>query len=82
MSNERCLLFWFQVVMCGAVPSPVRSVSLYSTCNRGNVSVFGRKVNSTMVGETTAPYRKYLHPKKKKNHQTAFHVRKSISPTN
>ncbi|KAJ8688045.1 hypothetical protein QAD02_023840, partial [Eretmocerus hayati] len=50
-----CLLM---VVMCGAVPSTVRSVSLYSTCSRGNVTVYGRTVKSTVRNEHNAPYQK------------------------
>ncbi|XP_008215604.1 uncharacterized protein LOC100678771 isoform X2 [Nasonia vitripennis] len=50
-----CLLM---VVMCGAVPSTVRSVSLYSTCSRGNVTVHGRTVKSTVRNEHNAPYQK------------------------
>jgi hypothetical protein len=46
--------------MCGAVPSTVRSVSLYSTCSRGNVTVYGRTVKSTVRNEHNAPYRKYI----------------------
>lgn len=57
----RCaMVFVIQVVMCGAVPSTVRSVSLYSTCSRGNVTVHGRTVKSTVRNEHNAPYRKYI----------------------
>lgn len=47
-----------QVVMCGAVPTMVRSVSLYSTCSSGNVTVIGRSVKVMEHNDYTAPYRK------------------------
>ncbi|XP_033220086.1 uncharacterized protein LOC117174814 isoform X2 [Belonocnema kinseyi] len=48
-----CLLM---VVMCGAVPAMVRSVSLYSTCSSGNVTVIGRMVKATELDDQNAPY--------------------------
>ncbi|XP_012281097.1 fibroblast growth factor 17 [Orussus abietinus] len=50
-----CLLM---VVMCGAVPAMVRSVSLYSTCSSGNVTVNGRSVRAMVGDEEHAPYQK------------------------
>ncbi|XP_017753044.1 PREDICTED: fibroblast growth factor 17 [Eufriesea mexicana] len=50
-----CLLM---VVMCGAVPAMVRSVSLYSTCSSGNVTVIGRLINATVRNDENAPYQK------------------------
>ncbi|XP_058808303.1 uncharacterized protein LOC131673926 [Phymastichus coffea] len=47
-----CLLM---VVMCGAVPSTVPSVSLYSTCSRGNVTVM-KQVRSMKQNDHNAPY--------------------------
>ncbi|XP_043260515.1 fibroblast growth factor 18-like [Colletes gigas] len=50
-----CLLM---VVMCGAVPAMVRSVSLYSTCSSGNVTVMARKINAIGRDDHNAPYQK------------------------
>ncbi|XP_011312340.1 fibroblast growth factor 18 [Fopius arisanus] len=50
-----CLLM---VVMCGAVPAMVRSVSLYSTCSSGNITVLGRDVKAMARDESNAPYQK------------------------
>nr|XP_034179693.1 uncharacterized protein LOC117604087 isoform X2 [Osmia lignaria] len=50
-----CLLM---VVMCGAVPAMVRSVSLYSTCSSGNVTVINRTVKAEGRNESNAPYQK------------------------
>ncbi|XP_011645656.1 fibroblast growth factor 17 isoform X3 [Pogonomyrmex barbatus] len=50
-----CLLM---VVMCGAVPAMVRSVSLYSTCSSGNVTVIGRSVKAIGRDDHNAPYQK------------------------
>lgn len=47
-----------QVVMCGAVPAMVRSVSLYSTCSSGNVTVIGRSIKAMERDDHNAPYRK------------------------
>lgn len=47
-----------QVVMCGAVPAMVRSVSLYSTCSSGNVTVTGRTIKALGRDDHNAPYRK------------------------
>jgi hypothetical protein len=47
-----------QVVMCGAVPAMVRSVSLYSTCSSGNVTVIGRSIKAMGRDDHNAPYRK------------------------
>ncbi|XP_020288476.1 fibroblast growth factor 18 [Pseudomyrmex gracilis] len=48
-----CLLM---VVMCGAVPAMVRSVSLYSTCSSGNVTVTHRSIVAAGRTELNAPY--------------------------
>lgn len=48
-----CLLM---VVMRGAVPAMVRSVSLYSTCSSGNVTVIDREVRATELDDHNAPY--------------------------
>lgn len=53
-------LFTLQMVMCGGVPAMVRSVSLYSTCSSGNVTVIGRSVKATGHNIINAPYREYL----------------------
>ncbi|KOX80963.1 hypothetical protein WN51_00881 [Melipona quadrifasciata] len=45
------------VVMCGAVPAMVRSVSLYSTCSSGNVTVIGRSIKAVVRDDQNAPYR-------------------------
>ncbi|XP_015174580.1 PREDICTED: fibroblast growth factor 17-like isoform X2 [Polistes dominula] len=50
-----CLLM---VVMCGAVPAMVRSVSLYSTCSSGNVTVMGRSIKAVGRSDDNAPYQK------------------------
>ncbi|XP_063992538.1 fibroblast growth factor 18 isoform X1 [Diachasmimorpha longicaudata] len=50
-----CLLM---VVMCGAVPAMVRSVSLYSTCSSGNITVLGRNVKAVARDEFNAAYQK------------------------
>ncbi|XP_066598619.1 fibroblast growth factor 18 isoform X2 [Prorops nasuta] len=50
-----CLLM---VVMCGAVPAMVRSVSLYSTCSSGNVTVIGRSIKAVGRDDHNAPYQK------------------------
>ncbi|XP_053978962.1 uncharacterized protein LOC128889862 isoform X2 [Hylaeus anthracinus] len=50
-----CLLM---VVMCGAVPAMVRSVSLYSTCSSGNVTVIGRSIKAMGRDDHNAPYQK------------------------
>ncbi|XP_012146585.1 fibroblast growth factor 8b isoform X2 [Megachile rotundata] len=50
-----CLLM---VVMCGAVPAMVRSVSLYSTCSSGNVTVIGRSIKAMGRDDQNAPYQK------------------------
>ncbi|XP_026302091.1 fibroblast growth factor 17-like isoform X1 [Apis mellifera] len=50
-----CLLM---VVMCGAVPAMVRSVSLYSTCSSGNVTVMGRLIKAVERTDHNAPYQK------------------------
>ncbi|XP_012267986.1 fibroblast growth factor 18 isoform X2 [Athalia rosae] len=50
-----CLLM---VVMCGAVPAMVRSVSLYSTCSSGNVTVHDRYVMAVGRSEKNAAYQK------------------------
>ncbi|XP_033328765.1 uncharacterized protein LOC117221706 isoform X1 [Megalopta genalis] len=50
-----CLLM---VVMCGAVPAMVRSVSLYSTCSSGNVTVMGRSIKAIGRDDHNAPYQK------------------------
>ncbi|XP_012222519.1 uncharacterized protein ths isoform X2 [Linepithema humile] len=50
-----CLLM---VVMCGAVPAMVRSVSLYSTCSSGNVTVIGRSIKAMERNDNYAPYQK------------------------
>ncbi|XP_043508444.1 uncharacterized protein LOC122527922 [Frieseomelitta varia] len=50
-----CLLM---VVMCGAVPAMVRSVSLYSTCSSGNVTVIGRSIKAVVRDDLNAPYQK------------------------
>ncbi|KAG5324302.1 FGF18 factor, partial [Pseudoatta argentina] len=50
-----CLLM---VVMCGAVPAMVRSVSLYSTCSSGNVTVIGRSIKAVGRDDYNAPYQK------------------------
>ncbi|CAL7945643.1 unnamed protein product [Xylocopa violacea] len=50
-----CLLM---VVMCGAVPAMVRSVSLYSTCSSGNVTVMGHKISAVERDDYNAPYQK------------------------
>ncbi|XP_015602899.1 uncharacterized protein LOC107271425 isoform X2 [Cephus cinctus] len=50
-----CLLM---VVMCGAVPAMVRSVSLYSTCSSGNVTVIGRAVKAVGRDDNNAPFQK------------------------
>ncbi|XP_076279100.1 fibroblast growth factor 18 isoform X2 [Lasioglossum baleicum] len=50
-----CLLM---VVMCGAVPAMVRSVSLYSTCSSGNVTVIGRSIKAVGRNDHNAPYQK------------------------
>ncbi|XP_074108843.1 uncharacterized protein LOC141533718 [Cotesia typhae] len=50
-----CLLM---VVMCGAVPAMVRSVSLYSTCSSGNITVIGRNVKASARDQDNAPYQK------------------------
>ncbi|XP_043578256.1 uncharacterized protein LOC122565869 isoform X1 [Bombus pyrosoma] len=50
-----CLLM---VVMCGAVPAMVRSVSLYSTCSSGNVTVTGRTIKALGRDDHNAPYQK------------------------
>ncbi|KAK1127165.1 hypothetical protein K0M31_003714 [Melipona bicolor] len=47
-----------EVVMCGAVPAMVRSVSLYSTCSSGNVTVIGRSIKAVVRDDQNAPYRK------------------------
>lgn len=44
--------------MCGAVPAMVRSVSLYSTCSSGNITVIGRNVKASARDQDNAPYRK------------------------
>lgn len=44
--------------MCGAVPAMVRSVSLYSTCSSGNVTVMGRLIKAVERTDHNAPYRK------------------------
>ncbi|XP_043267500.1 uncharacterized protein ths isoform X2 [Venturia canescens] len=48
-----CLLM---VVMCGAMPAMVRSVSLYSTCSSNNVTVIGRTVKTMTKADQIAPY--------------------------
>ncbi|XP_034950399.1 uncharacterized protein ths isoform X2 [Chelonus insularis] len=50
-----CLLM---VVMCGAVPAMVRSVSLYSTCSSGNITVIGRTIKALARDEMIAPFQK------------------------
>ncbi|XP_029158984.1 fibroblast growth factor 18-like, partial [Nylanderia fulva] len=50
-----CLLM---VVMCGAVPAMVRSVSLYSTCSSGNVTVISRSIKAMGRDDHNAPYQK------------------------
>ncbi|XP_076659205.1 fibroblast growth factor 17 isoform X2 [Halictus rubicundus] len=50
-----CLLM---VVMCGAVPAMVRSVSLYSPCSSGNVTVMGRSIKAVGRDDHNAPYQK------------------------
>ncbi|XP_046749804.1 uncharacterized protein LOC124413331 isoform X1 [Diprion similis] len=50
-----CLLM---VVMCGAVPAMVRSVSLYSTCSSGNVTVQDRSVMAVGRTEKNSAYQK------------------------
>ncbi|XP_011878746.1 PREDICTED: fibroblast growth factor 18-like isoform X2 [Vollenhovia emeryi] len=50
-----CLLM---VVMCGAVPAMVRSVSLYSSCSSGNVTVIGRSIKAIGRDDYNAPYQK------------------------
>ncbi|XP_008549674.1 uncharacterized protein LOC103572717 isoform X2 [Microplitis demolitor] len=50
-----CLLM---VVMCGAVPAMVRSVSLYSTCSSGNITVIGRTVKASARDDDNAPFQK------------------------
>ncbi|KAF7987241.1 hypothetical protein HCN44_003003 [Aphidius gifuensis] len=50
-----CLLM---VVMCGAVPAMVRSVSLYSTCSSGNITVIDRKIMATASEDQIAQFQK------------------------
>ncbi|XP_014218436.1 uncharacterized protein LOC106646811 isoform X2 [Copidosoma floridanum] len=50
-----CLLM---VVMCGAVPSTVRSVSLYSVCSRGNITVMGRSVRAARRDDENEEFQK------------------------
>lgn len=47
-----------QVVMCGAVPAMVRSVSLYSACSSENITVMGRTLKTSAKNDDTAPFRK------------------------
>lgn len=46
--------------MCGAVPAMVRSVSLYSTCSSGNITVIGRTVKAMARDELIGPFRMYF----------------------
>ncbi|XP_017876942.2 uncharacterized protein LOC108623144, partial [Ceratina calcarata] len=50
-----CLLM---VVMCGAVPAMVRSVSLYSTCSLGNITVYRHQILAVGRNDQNAPYQK------------------------